>query len=437
MFICDARVSDGSEVPRTADSTARGGTTKGHAQIRTMKQDKKQAAVGFIFITMLIDITGWGIIIPVIPKLIEELIHGDISEAAKYGGWLTFAYAITQFLFAPLIGNLSDKYGRRPVILISLFGFALDYVFLSFAPTIAWLFVGRIIAGITGASITTASAYIADVSTNENRAKNFGMIGAAFGLGFIIGPVIGGLLGQYGARVPFYAAAALCFLNFLYGYFILPESLDKEHRREFEWKRANPVGALLNLKKYPSLIGLVLSIFILYVGSHAVQSNWSYYTMYKLNWDEKMVGISLGIVGVLVGLVQGVLIRWINPKLGNEKSIYAGMALYAIGMFLFAFASETWMMFVFLIPYCLGGIAGPALQAVVSSDVPPSEQGEIQGTLTSLMSASSIVGPPLMAMVFYYFTHDTAPFQFAGAPFILGGILMLVSAVIAFVSFKK
>jgi len=402
-----------------------------------MKKNQKQAAIGFIFITMLIDITGWGIIIPVIPKLIEELIHGDISEAAKIGGWLTFAYAITQFVFAPLIGNLSDKYGRRPIILISLFGFALDYLFLSVAPTIEWLFVGRIIAGITGASITTASAYIADVSTNENRAKNFGMIGAAFGLGFIIGPVIGGLLGHYGARVPFYAAAGLCFLNFLYGFFILPESLDKSHRRNFEWKRANPVGALLNLKKYPQLIGLVSAIFILYVGSHAVQSNWSYFTMYQLKWDETMVGISLGVVGILVALVQGVLIRWINPKLGNEKSIYVGMALYAVGMFLFAFSTQTWMMFAFLIPYCLGGIAGPALQAVVSADVPKTEQGEIQGTLTSLMSASAIVGPPMMSMVFYYFTHEGAPFQFAGAPFILGGVLMLVSAVIAYFSFKK
>jgi DHA1 family tetracycline resistance protein-like MFS transporter len=402
-----------------------------------MKENKKQAAIGFIFITMLIDITGWGIIIPVIPKLIQELIHGDLSDAAKYGGWLTFAYAITQFVFAPLIGNLSDQYGRRPIILISLFGFSLDYLLLSFAPTITWLFIGRILAGITGASITTASAYIADVSTPENRAKNFGMIGAAFGLGFIIGPVIGGLLGQYGARVPFYAAGVLCMVNFIYGYFILPESLSNENRRKFDWRRANPVGSLLNLKKYPSILGLMLAIFLLYVASHAVQSNWSYFTMYQLHWDEKMVGISLGIIGLLVGIVQGGLIRWINPKLGNEKSIFFGIALYAIGMFLFAFATQSWMMFVFLIPYCLGGIAGPAMQSVISGAVSPSEQGEIQGTMTSLMSASAIIGPPLMSMLFYYFTHDDAPIQFAGAPFILGGVLMIISAVIAYFSFKK
>ena len=402
-----------------------------------MIKDKKQAAIGFIFITILIDIIGWGIIIPVIPTLIKELINADISEAAKYGGWLTFAYAITQFVFAPLIGSLSDQFGRRPILLLSLFGFSLDYLLLAFAPTITWLFIGRILAGITGASITTATAYIADISTEKNRAKNFGMIGAAFGLGFIIGPVIGGLLGQFGSRVPFYAAAVLCMINFLYGYFILPESLSKANRRNFDIKRANPIGAILNLKKYPKLTGLITAIFILYVASHAVQSNWSFYTIYRFNWSEKMVGISLGIIGLLVGIVQGGLIRWINPILGNEKSIYLGMALYTLGMFLFAFAVESWMMFVFLIPYCLGGIAGPALQSVISGQVPPNEQGEIQGTLTSLMSASSIVGPPMMASVFYYFTHSEAPFIFPGAPFILGGVLMFISTVIAYFSFKR
>ena len=402
-----------------------------------MKENKKQAAIGFIFITMLIDITGWGIIIPVIPKLIQELIHGDVSEAAKIGGWIAFSYAITQFIFSPIIGNLSDKFGRRPIILLSLFAFGLDYILLALAPTITWLFIGRIIAGISGASITTASAYIADVSTPENRAKNFGMIGAAFGLGFIIGPVIGGLLGQYGSRVPFYAAAGLCMLNFLYGYFILPESLAKDNRREFSLKRANPIGAFLNLRRYPQLIGLVISIFLLYTASHAVHSNWGYYTIYKFNWDEKMIGISLGAIGLLVGLVQGVLIRWVNPKLGNEKSIYVGMALYTFGMILFALATQSWMLFVFLIPYCLGGIAGPAMQSVISGQVPANEQGEIQGTLSSLMSASAIVGPPMMSTVFYYFTHKEAPFQFAGAPFVLGAFFMLVSTIIAYYSLRK
>lgn len=402
-----------------------------------MSQPKKQAAIGFIFITMLIDITGWGIIIPVIPKLIKELIHGDVSEAAKIGGWLTFAYAITQFVFAPLIGNLSDKYGRRPIILISLLAFTFDYLLLAFAPTIHWIFVGRILAGITGASISTATAYIADVSTPENRAKNFGMVGAAFGLGFIIGPVIGGVLGNYGSRVPFYATAILCMLNFLYGFFILPESLSKENRRDFSLKRANPVGAFLRLKKFPQLTGLLVAVFLLYVGSHAVHSNWSYFTIYKFNWTEKMIGISLGIIGLLVALVQGVLVRYTSKKIGNQKSIYIGLALYSFGMFLFATATQSWMMYAFLVPYCLGGIAGPAMQAVISSEVPPTEQGEIQGILSSIMSASAIVGPPLMTMLFYYFTHQEAPFQFAGAPFVLGGLLMLLSSMIAYFSFKK
>lgn len=402
-----------------------------------MATTKKQAAIGFIFITMLIDITGWGIIIPVIPRLISELKHCDMTEASRVGGWLVFAYSITQFIFAPIVGNLSDRFGRRPVILSSLFAFSLDYILVAFAPTITWLFVGRIIAGLTGASISTASAYIADVSTPENRAKNFGMIGAAFGLGFILGPVIGGLLGQYGSRIPFYAAAVLCMLNFLYGYFVLPESLAPENRRNFSLKRANPVGAFLNLRKYPQLIPLIVGVFLLYVGSHAVHSNWSYFTMYKFKWDERMVGLSLGMVGLMVGLVQGLLIRVVNPKLGNEKSIYLGMFLYALGMFLFAFATQGWMLFAILVPYCLGGIAGPAMQAVISNEIPANEQGSIQGLLSSVMSVSSVFGPPLMTMTFYYFTHKNAPFQFPGAPFIVGGLLMLVSAVIAYYSLRK
>ncbi|HVM87486.1 MAG TPA: TCR/Tet family MFS transporter [Puia sp.] len=396
----------------------------------------RNAALGFIFVTLLIDITGWGIIIPVIPKLLEQLIHGDVSEASKYGGWLTFAYAFMQFFCAPIIGNLSDRYGRRPVLLFSLFGFGIDYLFLSFAPTITWLFVGRSIAGITGASFTTASAYIADVSAPEERAKNFGMVGAAFGLGFIIGPVIGGLLGKFGPRVPFYAAAALCLLNWLYGYFILPESLKKENRRPFEWKRANPVGALMHLKKYPALVGLFISLTLVYIAAHAVQSNWSFFTMYQFNWDSSMIGISLGVIGLLVGLVQGVLVRFVNPRLGNEKSVYVGLMLYTIGMLLFAFATKGWMMFAFLIPYCLGGIAGPALQAIISLHVPANEQGELQGSMTSLMSATSIIGPPIMTNIFSYFTHLPRHSQFPGAPFLLGAIFLLVSSLVAYKTLK-
>lgn len=402
-----------------------------------MKGSGRSAAVGFIFITLLIDIIGWGIIIPVIPTLLEELAHVDVSGASRIGGWLTFAYAFTQFFFAPIVGNLSDKYGRRPVILASLLGFTADYILLALAPNLTWLFVGRILAGITGASITTASAYIADVSTPETRSKNFGMIGAAFGLGFIIGPVLGGLLGQYGARVPFYAAAALCLINFIYGYFILPESLDKEHRRPFQWKRANPVGSLIQIKKYPSLAGLIAALVFVYIAAHAVQSNWSFFTMYRFGWDERMVGISLGVVGMLVALVQGLLIRYTAPRLGNVKSILLGLSLYAVGMFLFSFATQGWMMFAILVPYCLGGIAGPSLQSVISGNVSPREQGELQGALTSLMSATSIIGPPLMTGLFYTFTRPTAPLHFPGAPFFLAGILLVLSAYVAYVNLHR
>ncbi|MFT3909883.1 MAG: TCR/Tet family MFS transporter [Ferruginibacter sp.] len=399
-------------------------------------ESNRKAAIGFIFITLMIDVTGLGLIIPVFPALIQQLIHGNISEASKLGGWLTFTYAIMQFIFAPVLGGVSDKLGRRPVLLFSLFGLGLDYVFLSFAPSIGWLFVGRAIAGITGASFTTATAYIADISTKENRAQNFGMVGAAFGLGFIIGPVIGGLLGTFGPRIPFMVAAGLSLLNCLYGYFILPESLSKEHRRSFSWKRANPLGSLRQLGKYPGLGGLISSFFLIYLAAHAVQSNWSYFTIEKFKWDQKMIGISLGVVGLLVATVQGGLIRIINPKLGNEKSVYIGLLFYATGLLLFAFASQSWMMFAFLIPYCMGGICGPALQSIISGNVPRNEQGELQGALTSLISVTSICGPPLMTGLFASFTKPGTKFHFSGVAFLLGSILMLLSAFIAYRTLK-
>lgn len=399
--------------------------------------ESRKAAVSFIFITLLLDVIGLGLIIPVFPQLIEELIQGDISEASQWAGLLTFAYAIMQFICAPIIGNLSDKYGRRPVLLFSLFGFGIDYIFLSLAPSIWWLFIGRLIAGLFGASFTTATAYIADISTPENRSKNFGMIGAAFGLGFIIGPGLGGLLGELGPRVPFMAAAVLTFLNLIYGYFVLPESLAKEHRRSFEWNRANPLGSLLQLRKYKGVEGLIVSLVFVYIAGHAVQSTWTFFNIEKFQWSNTLMGISLTVIGLLIAIVQGGLIRYINPKLGDEKSIYVGLALYSLGLFLFSFATEGWMMFIFLIPYCLGGIAGPALQSIISGNVPKNEQGELQGALTSLMSATSIIGPLLMTNLFAWFTRPDVEVKFAGAPFFAGAILMLISAVVAARSMKK
>ncbi len=397
----------------------------------------RKAAVGFIFITLLIDVMGWGLIIPVMPKLISELKNIPVNEASSYGALLLSVYAITQFVFAPLIGNLSDKYGRRPVLLSSLLGFGVDYIFLALAPNYGWLFVGRIIAGITGASFTTATAYIADVSTAETRAKNFGLIGAAFGLGFVIGPALGGLLAGLGTRAPFYAAAILCLLNALYGYFVLPESLSKEHRRPFEWKRANPLGSLKFLKNTPGIGGLAFSFFLIYLAAQAVQGNWNFFTIYRFQWTEGMVGISLAVVGLLVGAVQAGLTRVITPRLGNNKSIYLGLFLYTIGLVLFAFASQGWMMFAFLVPYCLGGIAGPSLQATLAQHVPPSQQGELQGALTSLMSLTTIIGPLMMNNLFTYFTSEKAPFLFPGVSFLLGGLFMLISLLIAWLVLKN
>lgn len=396
----------------------------------------RKAAISFIFITLLIDVTGLGLIIPVMPGLIESLTGGTISDASQWGGWLTFAYAAMQFLFAPVIGNLSDQYGRRPVLLLSLLGFGIDYILLALAPNMAWLFVGRIISGITGASFTTASAYIADISTHDNRAQNFGMIGAAFGLGFIIGPVLGGLLGSFGPRIPFLVAAGLSLLNALYGYFVLPESLPKEKRRAFRWSRANPMGSLLHVRKYPGIGALVGSLILVYIAGHAVQSNWTFFTIAKFNWSEKVIGYSLGMFGVLIAAVQGGLIRYVNPRLGNERSVYTGLALYAVGMLLFAFVDRAWLLFVFMIPYCLGGIAGPALQAIISGHVPPNEQGELQGALTSMMSATSIVGPLLMTNLFAAFTQPGAPVYFPGAPFLLGAVLMLGSTILAYFALR-
>lgn len=398
---------------------------------------KKKPALSFIFLTLLIDITGLGIIIPVLPTLIQHLTGGTVADASRYGGWMLFAYASMQFVCAPIMGGLSDRFGRRPVLLASLFGFGMDYLFMAMAPTVGWLFVGRIIAGMMGASFTTASAYIADISTPEKRAQNFGLIGAAFGLGFIIGPTVGGFLGAYGPRVPFFAAAGLTMLNWLYGFFILPESLATDHRRKFEWSRANPIGSLMNLKRYPVIMGLVASLVLIYIAAHAVQSNWAYYTTEKFGWDSRMIGLSLAVVGIGFGVVNGGLIRIIIPRLGNERSIYVGLSFSTLGFVLYALANQNWMMFAFSAVYCLGGIAGPALQGIISTTVPRNAQGELQGALTGLMSATSIVGPPLMTNTFAFFTDSHAPMYLPEAPMILGAVLMVISTLLARRTLKK
>lgn len=397
----------------------------------------KRPALLFIFITVVIDVIGLGIIIPVTPTLIQELIGGSISEASTYGGWLMFAYAFTQFFFASVLGNLSDRYGRRPVLLFSLLGFCINYILIGFAPSILWLFIGRLVAGVTGASHTVAAAYIADVSPIEKRAQNFGLLGAAFGLGFIIGPVLGGVLGHYGPRIPFFAAAALSFLNFLYGWFIVPESLPKEKRRPFSWRQANPVGSFRHIRRFPEIGTLVICIFLVNIAAHAVQSTWSYYTMERYGWGERMVGLSLGFIGLLLAIVQAGLLRIIIPKFGSERSVVIGMFLYTVSLPIMGFAFEPWVLMVASVPYVLAGIGGPAIQGIISTQVPASEQGQIQGGLTSVISLTAIIGPPMMTWLFAYFTSENGFIYLPGVPFIFGGMLTAISLALVINHFYK
>jgi MFS transporter, DHA1 family, tetracycline resistance protein len=393
---------------------------------------KRSPALIFVFITVLVDCIGIGIIIPVVPRLIETLTGEGLSVASQYGGWLTFTYAIMQFVCAPVLGGLSDRFGRRPVLLISLFGLGLDFMITAFAPTIAWLFVARVLAGICGASFTTASAYIADVSLPEKRAQNFGLIGAAFGLGFIVGPGLSALVSGlgFGIRVPFMVAAGLSLLNWLYGYFVLPESLAPENRRAFNWRRANPLGSFLALTRYRSLLGLLAALMFMYLAGQVMQSVWGYFTMLKFGWTERLVGISLVVVGVAVAVVQGGLIRLIIPKLGNKNAVFLGLAVYVVSFIGLAFVPQGWMVMALIVPYAFAGITGPAIQGIISGQVPPNEQGELQGGLTSLMSLAGIVGPLLMTNLFAYFTRPGAPVYFPGAPYLAGCVCIIISFVL-------
>ncbi|UEG52302.1 TCR/Tet family MFS transporter [Mucilaginibacter daejeonensis] len=399
---------------------------------------KRPAALSFIFVTVFVDTLGLGVIIPVLPKLLEILGHADISGATQLSGYLTFAYAAMQFIFSPVLGNLSDRYGRRPVLLTSLVGFGIDYLFMAFAPSLFWLFVGRIVAGIAGASSTTATAYIADVSTGDNRAANFGLVGAATGLGFICGIGLGGYLGDVGIKIPFMAAAGMALLNALYGFFVLPESLPVEHRRAFDWKRANPISSLTRLGMYPTIAGLISAFTLVYVATKAVETVLAFFLIEKFHWTMSSIS-TLGIfIGVLLVGIQGFLIRWVIPRLGQERSITFGLLFYAIGLILIAFANHGWLMYLYMIPYCLGGISGPALQGMITSHVPSNEQGELQGALTSLQSITTVIGPLLMTSLFAHFTNPKlSSIYFPGAPYLLGAILMLISTLIAARNFKR
>jgi DHA1 family tetracycline resistance protein-like MFS transporter len=388
-------------------------------------------AITFIFVTLLIDTIGFGLIMPVLPSLIMQLTGGSLDQAAEYGGWLGFVFAAVQFFCAPLLGSLSDRFGRRPVLLFSLLALGLDYILMGFAPRIEWLFVGRFIAGVAGASFGPAYAYIADISPPERRAQNFGLVGAAFGVGFIAGPAIGGLLGSFGPRVPFFAAAGFSLLNVTFGYFALPESLPPQSRRPFDWSRAHPLGTLRQMRKYPAVITLASMAFLWQIGHQVLPSVWAFYTMEKFGWSTRAVGASLAASGIVMAISQGMLTRVLIPKLGGERraavvGLLAGASIYLW----YAFASAGWMMYVGIAFWSIASLAWPSLNALMSQRIPPTAQGELQGGLASVASLASIIGPPVLTQIFSHFASPSAPLRFPGAPFLASALLAVLSAAV-------
>lgn len=399
---------------------------------------KRQAALVFILITLFIDILGIGIIIPVLPELVKQFVGGDTALAGRYVGVISASYALMQFFFAPLLGAMSDRFGRRPILLVSLFGLGIDYLIQGTAPTIGWLFAGRVLAGLLGANFATANAYIADVSTDENRARNFGMIGMMFGLGFIFGPALGGLLGGIHLRLPFFAAAGLALVNWLYGYFVLPESLKPEHRSDFSWKKANPWGSVKILKSYPVIAGMAIAFLCVALAQRGLENVWVLYTGYRYGWDELTNGLTLALVGVMTALVQGILVRPAIARFGERKAIVIGMSIGVTAYIGYGLASEGWMIPVIIIVGSLGGIAGPAIQSMIAGAAGPSDQGKVQGALTSMMSLAAIFSPLIFtAGLFSYFTSDTAPIRLPGAPFFLGSALQVLALVIIIRVFRR
>lgn len=397
----------------------------------------RKPALTFIFITLFLDVLGIGLVVPILPKLVEQLAGGGVDHASFVFGWLVGLYALMQFLFAPVLGNLSDRFGRRPVILVSLLGSGLDYFLLAWAPTLPWFFLGRIVSGISGANFSAAAAYIADVSPPERRAANFGLIGAAFGLGFIFGPALGGWLGHYGLRVPFVAAGILTLVNWLYGLLILPESLRPENRRPFDLRRANPVGALLELRRHRLVLGLSVSYFINSIAHQVYPSIWVLYTGYRYGWDTKQTGLSLALVGLMAAIVQGWLARHLLPRLGERRAAILGFSIMAVALVGYGLAPEGWMVYVLIVFGSLSGLAVPAVQGMISRSVADNEQGGIQGSLTGLQSVAGAIGPPLATAIFGFFISERAPAIVPGAPFFFSSALTVVAAFLAARSFRK
>lgn len=388
---------------------------------------KRNLPVTFIVITVILDAMGIGLILPVMPELIMEVRGANISNAALWGGILSAVFAAMMFLFSPTIGNLSDRFGRRPVLLVSTAIMAVDYVVMALAGTIWLLLAGRIISGITSATSATANAFMADISPPEKKAQNFGLIGAAFGIGFVIGPAIGGFLGEYGARAPFYAAAVLAALNFLFGYFVLPETVTDETRRPFIWSRANPLGAFRYIAALPGLSKLMVVFFFYQISNMVYPAIWAYHTQATFGWSSQMIGLSLALYGISVAVTQVVVIRWVIAKLGERRTVFWGLIYNAGTLSAMGFISNGWWLLALTPLAAFGAVVAPALQSVMSRRADDNQQGELQGVLSSINSVGMIGAPILFTWVFANFTSATAIVFLPGAPYLLAMVLMLIA----------
>ena len=401
-------------------------------------EDYCPAGMIFIFVTLFIDILGLGIIIPILPELVAQFLDGDIASTGRYYGIIISVYASMQFLFAPVPGALSDRFGRRPIILVSLFGLGADYLIQGWAPSIGWLFAGRCIAGIMGASITTANAYVADVSTPDTRARNYGLVGVAFGLGFIFGPALGGLLGSINLRLPFFVAAGLALVNWLYGFFVLPESLAPEHRSTLAWTKMNPLASIRRLHAYPLVAGLAVVYLFGSLAQRGLENVWVLHASFRYGWSMQANGLTLALVGGMAILVQGFMIKPTVARLGERRTIILGLSMSMLTFLGYGLASEGWMVLATIVCGALAGVAMPAIQGLVAGTVNPFDQGKIQGALTSLMSLTSIFSPLIFtAGLFSFFTSTTAPIRLPGAPFFLGSLLFGVSLVVLVRLFRR
>jgi DHA1 family tetracycline resistance protein-like MFS transporter len=390
-----------------------------------MQEAQERRALAIVLATLLIDTIGFGIVMPVMPRLITGLTHGSLSDAARTGGWIMFAFAGMQFLFGPVMGGLGDRFGRRPVILASLVAFGLDYIVMGLAPGIGWLFASRAVAGMAGASFVPASAYISDITPPERRAQNFGLVGAAFGTGFILGPALGGLMGGLGVRAPFFMAAALALTNASAGFFLLPESLPAERRRVFSIARANPFGTFRSLARHRGALPLFAAWFLWMVAHQAYPAVWAFYTRYRYHWNEGAIGASLTYVGLLMALAQAFVTRRLIPRIGERRAILLGMSLGLAGFAGNVFASAGWMVYPIMAVAALQSLVYPSMNSTLTRLVAADEQGELQGGVASLQSVAAITGPPLLTGAFAHFTREGAPTVFPGAPYVLASALTL------------